>query len=409
MESIHISTDDIKYQLGHFNEDRRQVVRAVDVTLAVLTTIAVISRLWARKITKVKLKEDDYTIIAALIVSYSLLIEEFIMTTHGGLGVHAIKAGISAVKLLLRMMYSYELLYALSIALIKTSIVLLFRRLFPTPRFKRAANIMLIFNIVCYITFTFTVIFQCNPIHYAWENPLSEKCINQVAFFIFAGVMGCVTDIAILIMPMFEIWKLQLSQRRKVALTIMFLLGGFVCVASIVRIPYVARVSYGSDPTWRMTPAGIWTNTEVYLGIVCACLPTLRPIFRTTISDPIAKLNDKRRQSRHSRSTGGTSSSAPSSHTKACSCQVAPSGDSVHTTTTRTTASSSTTLEKPMQGQCQCQHVADTEKELVPPPLGAQGTSSTNRKSRHILNYLRNHSPLRWPSLARAPPPSSMV
>lgn len=147
-------------------------------------------------------------------------------TIHGGLGLHTLRAGIPALKVTLRMMYSYELLYALSICFIKTSIVLLFRRLFPTARFKLAADVMLLFNLSCYVAFTSTVIFQCRPVHHAWTNPLGNRCINRVAFFIFAGVMGCVTDIAILSMPMFVVWKLQQSHKQKVALTVMFLLGG---------------------------------------------------------------------------------------------------------------------------------------------------------------------------------------
>ena len=132
-------------------------------------------------------------------------------------------------------MYSYELLYALSIGLIKTSIVLLFRRIFPTARFKRAADIMLIFNLACYIAFTLTVIFQCNPVRYAWEQPLSEKCINRVAFFITVGVLGVVVDIAILLMPINMVWNLQNNRKTKVALTVIFLLGGL----SVTRGPQV--------------------------------------------------------------------------------------------------------------------------------------------------------------------------
>lgn len=104
MESINISTEDIKYQIEHYNEDMRHVIWAVAATLAVLTTLAVIARLWARKITKMKLGADDYTLLAALvrssswiqlksskltlsqIVSYALLIDGFLSIDTLALG-----------------------------------------------------------------------------------------------------------------------------------------------------------------------------------------------------------------------------------------------------------------------------------------------------------------------------------
>lgn len=143
---------------------------------------------------------------------------------------------------------------------------------------------------------------------------------------------------------------------------------------------------------------------------MCACLPTLRPLIRTAITEPISKFNEKRHRKRQCPSTGGATSPVSSSQARTCSCKSTPSGDSIYTITTRITASSSTTLEKTAPYQCQCQQVPDIEKEATRPPLKAQDVS-TNRRSRYILEYLRVHSPLRWPlPLTTAPiPPSSMV
>ena len=50
-----------------------------------------------------------------------------------------------------------------------------------------------------------------------------------------------------------------------------------VCIASIVRVPYVARISL-VDQTWSDIDGLIWTGAELNLAIVSACLPTLRPL-----------------------------------------------------------------------------------------------------------------------------------
>ena len=51
-----------------------------------------------------------------------------------------------------------------------------------------------------------------------------------------------------------------------------------VCVASIIRVPYIARMSL-LDPSWSDVYGAIWSIVELNLGIVSACLPTLRPLF----------------------------------------------------------------------------------------------------------------------------------
>ena len=71
------------------------------------------------------------------------------------------------------------------------------------------------------------------------------------------------------------------------------------CIASIIRIQYIARTSEGKDITCefylqnskaqsvlRCRPdieveSVVWSVIEPCVGIVCGCLSTLRPLFRT--------------------------------------------------------------------------------------------------------------------------------
>lgn len=51
-----------------------------------------------------------------------------------------------------------------------------------------------------------------------------------------------------------------------------------VCVASIIRVPYIARLSL-VDQTWFDVGGNIWSVVELNVAIVSACLSTLRPLF----------------------------------------------------------------------------------------------------------------------------------
>ena len=53
-----------------------------------------------------------------------------------------------------------------------------------------------------------------------------------------------------------------------------------VCVASMVRIFYLSKVAT-TDPTWTAVDPSMWSSIELCLGVVSACLPTMRPLLRT--------------------------------------------------------------------------------------------------------------------------------
>ncbi len=50
------------------------------------------------------------------------------------------------------------------------------------------------------------------------------------------------------------------------------------CVASIVRVVGFNWIDF-NDITYTIVSASIWTTIEQSLGIICACLPTTRPLF----------------------------------------------------------------------------------------------------------------------------------
>lgn len=68
-----------------------------------------------------------------------------------------------------------------------------------------------------------------------------------------------------------------------------------MCIINLIRIPFLAKPS-GNDPLCMDsqslegavtndqpgtdTPSSIWTHAELCLGIVSACLPCYRPVFR---------------------------------------------------------------------------------------------------------------------------------
>ena len=88
------------------------------------------------------------------------------------------------------------------------------------------------------------------------------------------------TDFFVLGLPLPYIWKLNQSTSHKIMISGLFLLGGFVCIITIIRLVIQLHTDFASpDLTWSITDFVTWTNVEVSLAITSACLPSLRPII----------------------------------------------------------------------------------------------------------------------------------
>lgn len=85
-----------------------------------------------------------------------------------------------------------------------------------------------------------------------------------------------------------------------------------VIVASIVRIASMTTLKTSLDVTWVMGRVYLWSQIEISLAVVCACLPTLQPILRmwavrlTSSKDsrPVGESSSFQQLSRRRRSSG---------------------------------------------------------------------------------------------------------
>ena len=90
-----------------------------------------------------------------------------------------------------------------------------------------------------------------------------------------------------------------------------------VCVASIIRVTTFDQFKV-EDVTYTLFSPAIWSVTEQSLGITCACLPTLRPLFGRilfgkTKSDGCGALNhDKRHEIQLAKLSGKATIKRPS-------------------------------------------------------------------------------------------------
>ena len=73
--------------------------------------------------------------------------------------------------------------------------------------------------------------------------------------------------------------RIQRAPREKVALFLVFGVGVFSMVSSIVRLYSIRIFTQSTDPVRDAIPVNLWSIIEVNVGIVCASVPALKPLF----------------------------------------------------------------------------------------------------------------------------------
>ncbi|XHG09504.1 hypothetical protein AWENTII_012559 [Aspergillus wentii] len=249
------------------------------VTL-VPATIAVIVRFIARFASRVGYWWDDYTIIVALIINWGMAATRWSEILVYDYGRHSQFLSTEKVQNFQKSFIAVQITYFANAVFTKASILLLYHRVFGVVNgFRWALAVSGAIITAYFISCVIVSIAGCSPVSYFWDRDQPGSCIDEVNFFRWNGIVNMLLDILVLCLPLPMTWRVKTNLRQKMILSGIFLLGGFVCIVSILRIT-AFRKSNPKDPTYTTVETAMWSSIEQSVGIICACLPTFRPLFR---------------------------------------------------------------------------------------------------------------------------------
>lgn len=127
--------------------------------------------------------------------------------------------------LTLVIVYICELLYLLTIGLVKISLIFFYLRVFPKKSFRTTCYIVMAISAATTTSFIFAGIFQCTPVNYAWRKELKGTCTNYNIESWANAALNIVIDLTIVALPTPELTKLQLSLKKKIGMYAMFGVG----------------------------------------------------------------------------------------------------------------------------------------------------------------------------------------
>ncbi|KAI9712328.1 MAG: hypothetical protein M1820_001541 [Bogoriella megaspora] len=120
-------------------------------------------------------------------------------------------------------------------------------------------------------------VFLCTPVGKLWKPDTPGWCMNAEDYWISAAAINVVLDFAVLILPLPVVSRLRLPKSQKIALLLVFLVGGFGSIVSIVRLSIVHVEAREGHYLESGVAAITWSAVEANTGIICASLLALKP------------------------------------------------------------------------------------------------------------------------------------
>ncbi|KAK2791300.1 hypothetical protein FQN52_004977 [Onygenales sp. PD_12] len=177
-----------------------------------------------------------------------------------------------------------EVVYFATMNTTKVSILFFYLRIFPAPHFRVITYVVMAITVGYGIALIFAVIFQCSPVDMAWNHWDGEhtnvKCSNINLIGWVSSAINIVLDVVIIVLPTRELFRLALSTKKKIHILLMFSVGFFVTIVSIIRLKSFLQFGNSRNPTWDHVPLGYWSTIEAHTSIVCACMPAIRALLR---------------------------------------------------------------------------------------------------------------------------------
>ncbi|KAI9882289.1 MAG: hypothetical protein M1823_005967 [Watsoniomyces obsoletus] len=289
--------------------DRASTYIAVCWTGIGITLAAVILRCHSRIMVKALNWDDYWMVITEVLVIVSTILTT-VIAAKGGFR-HLYYLDPNEIPLLLKLNWIAQPIAIFAFATSKMSIAILILRVMGTSLWRRWLLYFVIFSsfVVAAVGSVLTFV-QCKPSRALWTPSLAgtAKCWNpavQTRYAVFNGSFNGVVDVVLAILPITIFYKLNMSLRKRVGLCALLGTGLLAAVSAAIKTTHLPNLTARGDFTWSTFDIWLWSEIELYILVVCASLPTMRPLFIKIFGGLATTLSASRDRYGRSRSSSG--------------------------------------------------------------------------------------------------------
>ncbi|KOS43194.1 hypothetical protein ACN38_g5926 [Penicillium nordicum] len=229
---------------------------------------------------------DDWLIGASMIFGLLFVATTTVSVTYG-YGQHKMDLEPRSAELALMWNMISFIFGIISFAIPKLAVAALLHRILNPNLTKRIIvwglvsliAVIAIVNILIYVT-------MCDPQQALWKSSMilsgEAKCRDiwiLINYATFNGAFSAFVDLFLAIYPGVVLFKLQMSLRKKIALTAALGLGAIAAATAVVKCAQIKGLADQTDPTFSTVSLVVWTNVEANVVVIAACIPTLQPML----------------------------------------------------------------------------------------------------------------------------------
>ncbi|KAI0095751.1 hypothetical protein GGR51DRAFT_544669 [Nemania sp. FL0031] len=233
-------------------------------------------------ITKIRprpFRVDDALIILSVAAMLALEGPTF-WAIHNGLGARTATLEWSHVAVQIKLKVSAFWTWTISTCACKISLLYLYLKLFQLKVvFARIVWALIALNIIYVIVFITFFMTQCKPVWAAWDQVLNPtNCRPSEIHEITSVAVNLFLDLAVVLVPIPVVSKLQMPLSKKIGITAIFSLGFGVIGIMSWRL-YTTSHDSKPDLVYDLYILALQSHLELWLGIIAANLPTLGPLI----------------------------------------------------------------------------------------------------------------------------------
>jgi hypothetical protein len=135
-----------------------------------------------------------------------------------------------------------QIVWAAANTCVKLSILSLYTILFPGKKFARVCYVTGALSFAYFVTVFLESFLLCTPVQYNWDKTVPNgKCANQTLAYLVSGGTNLVIDAFIVVLPMPQLYGLQIPLQKRIAIAAMYSLGA-------LYVSLTSHLSYRPTP-----------------------------------------------------------------------------------------------------------------------------------------------------------------
>ncbi|KAL3486915.1 hypothetical protein BJX62DRAFT_241496 [Aspergillus germanicus] len=273
------------------------LLRAIIILFIILSIISFLLRLTSRRIGHVKWQLDDILVLLGWLTFNAFMGLTLADIEYGGVGLHQASLPPSTLRTWAKFLLPSNLIYTYTVNLPKLAIVIFYITSFSKHRLSK---------IICYVTAillslsmianTAAGLAICRPLHALWDGGAAGHCFDINAWLRCGRVVNVVSGVVMLVLPVPHVMQLKLSLGVKIAVVIMYLVGGFALVASIIGLARIPTSKTVLNDTYASAQVLLWSTVEIGMYHLAACIIAYLPLSKWIISKIRAEPDDVERK-----------------------------------------------------------------------------------------------------------------